>query len=70
MKYVDYLKDLAGRGGSLSESEQTWYTFTIGLEGEDYQLVEVHDDFVIVQCNELPRMIDIIPIGLFQVRIY
>jgi len=70
MDYVNYLRGIVGQNGSLTESHRSWFTFTVGLESEDYQLAEVNDDFVIVQCNELPTMIDAIPIGLFQIRIY
>ena len=70
MNYADYLRSLIGQNGSLTESPRPWCTFTIGIEDEDYHLTEVNDDFVIVQCNELPRMIDVIPMGMFQVRIY
>ena len=70
MDYADYLKGLVGQNGSLTESHRSWFTFTIGIEDEDYQLTEVNGDFVIVQCNELPKMIDVIPMGMFQVRIH
>jgi len=69
MKYSDYLKGLVGKNGSLSELQRPWFEFTIGFKNEDYQLTDVNDDYVIVQCNELPKMIDVIPLNLFQVRI-
>ena len=70
MKYSEYLKELLGMSGELNESEGSWFTFIIGRKGGDYQLAEVNEDYVIVQCKELPRMMDAIPLSLFQVRIY